>query len=219
MRREIRARSYEGCGVTSSPLAPRLLSGAGSESGFTLLELIIVLFLLGGVLSLVIPRLSLGDSLSSVGRKWVGTLRSLQDLAMIQQKTVRLYVDIDRGMYWPVILEGNEEKVPLDATWATPLTLPETIRFADIQVGPSIKESGRADLFFYPNGRMDTATMHLTDDENHVMGIMVEPVTSTIRITDQRIDPPRRWTIPERVRPLLQIGPAGPKAPVPSGRP
>ena len=174
------------------------------EGGFTLLEFIIVLFLLGGMLSLVIPRLSIGDSLNSVGRRWVGALKSFQEMSMATQKTVRLYVDIDRGTYWPMVLDGNQEKIPLDPTWATPISLPESIRFTDIQVGAAIKQSGRTELFFYPNGRIDQATMHLADADNNIMGILIEPTTALIRVTDQRIDPPKPKMIPDRIRPLLQ---------------
>jgi chemotaxis signal transduction protein len=46
--------------------------------------------------------------------------------------------------------------------------------------------------------------MHLTDSNNNVMGIFVEPVTSLIRVTDHRIDPPKPMVILERIRPLLQ---------------
>lgn len=182
---------------------------ARTEAGFTMLELIFVLFLLTGLLTLVIPRMSIGDSLSSVGRKWVGTLKSVQEMSMTTQKTVRLYVDIDQGIYWPMILEGNQEKYPPDPVWAEPLRLPERIRFSDIQVGATRKDSGRTELFFYPNGRIDQATMHLIDTDNNVMGVLVEPVTAMIRITDQRIDPPKPWTVPERIKPLLQPATTG----------
>ena len=74
-----------------------------SSGGFTMLEIALVLFLMVGMLSLVIPRMSIGDNLGSVGRKWVGAMKSFQELAMMGQKTVRLYVDIDRGMYWPMV--------------------------------------------------------------------------------------------------------------------
>jgi hypothetical protein len=107
-------------------------------------------------------------------------------------------------MYWPMVLDGKEEKIPLDPTWAEPINLPETIRFADVQVGTSRRETGRMDIFFYPNGRIDQAIVHLTDVNNHIMGVFVEPVTGMIRITDHRIDPPRPWTMPDRIRPLLQ---------------
>jgi len=179
----------------------RLARNAG---GFTLLEIILVLFLLGGLLSLIVPHLSIGDNLGSVGRRWVGALKSFQEMAMGTQKTVRLYIDLDKGIYWPMVIDGNQEKPPLDATWAAPSSLPESIRFSGIQVGASNKTSGRAELFFYPNGRIDPATMHLADADNNVMGILIEPTTSLIRVTDQRIEPPRPWTIPDRIRLLLQ---------------
>ena len=178
---------------------------AGSSSrGFTMLEIMLVLFLIVGMLSLVIPRISIGDNLGSVARRWVGALKSFQEMAMMTQKTVRLYVDMDRGMYWPMVIDGKEEKIPLDPTWAMPITLPETIRFADIQIGATRKESGRIEIFFYPNGRIDQATVHLTDVNNDIMGVFVEPVTSMIQLTDHRIDPPQPKTIPDRLRPLLQ---------------
>jgi hypothetical protein len=103
-----------------------------------------------------------------------------------------------------MVLDGNEEKTPQDPIWAYPLSLPETVRFSDIQVGATRKETGRVDIFFYPNGRIDQATVHLTDSNNNVMGIFVEPVTALIRVTDHRIDPPKPLAMLERIRPLLQ---------------
>jgi hypothetical protein len=189
----------------------------GDSRGFTILEIVMVLFLLVGMLSVVIPRISIGENLGSVGRKWVGALKTFQEMAMTTQKTVRLYIDIDRGMYWPMVMDGNEEKIPLDPIWAMPISLPETIRFSDIQVGTTKREAGRMDIFFYPNGRIDQATVHLTDMENHVMGVLVEPVTAMIRVTDHRIDPPKPRTIPDRIRPLLQPVTPGIRPTFPAG--
>jgi type II secretory pathway pseudopilin PulG len=191
----------QGLSLHASPLTPHPLR---SSQGFTILEIIIVLFLLVGLLGIILPKISLEDNLGSVGRRMVGTVRSLQSLAMTTQKTVRLYVDIDRGVYWPVILDGNQEKVPADPTWATPLKLSETIRFSDIFVAQGKKESGRVDLVFYPTGRIDPATMHLVDTRNNILAIAIEPVTGAIRVSDERIEPPRALKIPDRIRPLLK---------------
>jgi len=185
----------------ASPLTPYPLR---SPAGFTILEIIIVLFLLVGLLGIVLPRISLEENLGSVGRKMVGNVRSLQHLAMSTQKTVHLYVDIDRGVYWSMILDGNQEKIPSDPAWLTPLTLPETIRISDILVSQGKKESGRVDLFFYPTGRIDTATMHLRNERNEILAIAIEPVTGAIRMSDERIEPPRLLVIPDRVRALLK---------------
>ena len=175
-----------------------------SSAGFTILEIIIVLFLLVGLLGIILPRISWEENLGSVGRKMVGNVRSLQHLAMSTQKTVHLYVDIDRGAYWPMILDGNQEKVPSDPAWLTPLTLPDTIRFSDILVSQGKKESGRVDIFFYPTGRIDTATMHLMNERSNILAIAIEPVTGAIRMSDDRIEPPRLLVIPDRVRALLK---------------
>ncbi|HKR80397.1 MAG TPA: hypothetical protein VJR69_11900 [Nitrospira sp.] len=180
------------------------LPASTASGGFTMLEIVLVLFLLVGMLTLVIPRISLGESLGSTGRKWVGAMRSFQEMAMMTQKTVRLYVDIDRNMYWPMVIDGKEEKIPLDPTWAMPIVLPETVRFADIQIGTTVKQAGRVEIFFYPNGRIDPAIVHLTDMSNNIVGVFVEPVTAMIRMTDHRIDPPQPIIILERIRALLQ---------------
>jgi type II secretory pathway pseudopilin PulG len=176
----------------------------GSSRGFTILEIIIVLFLLVGLLGIILPKISLDDNLGTVGRRMVGTVRSLQSLAMTTQKTIRLYVDMERGIYWPMVLDGNQEKVPIDPTWATPLKISETIRISDILVAQGKKESGRIDLSFYPTGRIDPATMHLVDRSNNILAIVIEPVTGAIRMSDERIEPLKARIIPDRVRPWLK---------------
>lgn len=179
-------------------------SGLRASAGFTILEIIIVLFLLTGLLGIVLPRISLDENLGSVGRRMVGTVRSLQSMAMSTQKTVRLYVDMDRGSYWPMILDGNQEKAPTDASWATPMNFPSAIRVTDMLVSQGKKESGRVNLSFYPTGRIDPVTMHLIDGQNNILAIAIEPVTGAIRMSDVRIEPPRPLTILERVKPLLK---------------
>lgn len=206
MRPEARGKGQgTGEALLCPPLTSRCVPHAClATAGFTILEIILVLFLLVGLLGIVLPRISLEENLGSVGRRMVGTVRSLQSMAMLTQKTVHLYVDLDRGIYWPVILDGNQEKVPIDATWAMPLNLPDTIRFTDMLASQGKKESGQVDLFFYPTGRVDPMTMHLADKNSNVLAIAIEPVTGAIRMSDERIEPSKPLTIPDRVRPLLQ---------------
>jgi type II secretory pathway pseudopilin PulG len=201
MRREAGGREHGDCFNTA---------------GFTLLEMIFVLFLLAALLGLIIPRMTFGDNLGSVGRRLVGTIRSLQGMAMMAQKPIHLYLDIDQGTYWPTVLEGIEEKVPLDAAWATPLSLPESVRVTDVTAAQGTKTSGRADLWFYPSGRVDPVTIHLTDGAANILAIAVEPVTGAIRVSDQRIEPVKPAPIPDRIKPFLQTLPIG-GAPIPAG--
>ena len=127
---------------------------------------------------------------------------------MVTQKTLRLYVDIDQGIYWLMILDGNQEKVPIEhPTWATPLHLPAAVRISDMVVGQVIKSSGRVDLSFYPTGRIDPVTIHLVDKRNNLLAIVIEPVTGAIRMSDERIEPPpsTQLIILDRVKPLLKM--------------
>jgi hypothetical protein len=61
--------------------------------------------------------------------------------------------------------------------------------------------------------------VHLVDADNNIIGIYIEPTTALIRVTDQRIDPPKPRTIPDRIRPLLQPTTAGKPLSLPSSVP
>jgi len=184
-----------------SPLTPHPSLSSG---GFTLIEMLIVLFLLAGVLAIVLPRVIIDEDLSSTGRKFIGTLRSLQGLASTGQKPVKLYLDLDQGTYWARVVDGKEEKLPLDALWATPRSLPETIRFLEVSVGQEKRTYGRVDLSFFPNGRIDPVTVLFTDRNNNLLVLAVDAFTGAIRTSAERIDPLRNKPIPDRVRVLLR---------------
>lgn len=183
-----------------SKLLKTSASGAG---GFTLLEMIIVMFLFVAMLGIVIPRINLNDDLASTGRKFIGALRTLQGIAMSTQKPVKLYLDLDLSQYWAKTIEGKEEKPLLDAAWETPRMFPDTIRLADASSGSIKRTAGRLDLTLYPNGRIDEAVLHLTDAGNNVLAIVVESATGAIRTSDERIEPQRLASIPDRVKTLL----------------
>ncbi|HEX7766730.1 MAG TPA: hypothetical protein VF443_08445 [Nitrospira sp.] len=174
-----------------------------STLGFTLLEMIIVMFLFVAMLGIVIPRINLSDDLASTGRKFIGALRTLQGIAMSTQKPVKLYLDLDQSQYWAMTIEEKEEKPLPDAAWATPRLFPETIRLAEASSGSIKRTAGRLDLMLYPNGRIDEAVLHLTDARNNVLAIVVESATGAIRTSDERIEPQRLASIPDRVKTLL----------------
>ncbi len=185
-----------------------------ASDGFTFLEMLFVLFLLSGMLAIVIPRINLDEDLSSTGRKFVGLLRTLQGLAVTGQKPVKLYIDLDQGLYWMMMVEGKEEKLPLDPAWKTPRSLPESVRMIELSVGDSKRLSGRADLSFSPNGRFEPIIMYFMDTKNNLLALAVDPLTGAIRITNERIEPLRNRIIPDRVKILLKpTTPAGTPGP------
>jgi Tfp pilus assembly protein FimT len=213
MEQKARGQRHEAMGAESQsvwarlpgPLASCLRPLAVSRSvGFTILEMLIVLFLLAGVLVMVIPRIVIGEDLSSTGRKFIGAFRTLQGMAATSQKPVKLYMDLDQGTYWAMVVEGKEEKLPLDASWKTPHSLPESIRFTEVSVGQTKRVFGRVDFSFYPNGRIDQVTVYFSDGSNNLLALAVDSFTGAIRTSSERIEPLRSQTIPDRVRTLLQ---------------
>jgi hypothetical protein len=164
----------------------------------------IVLFLLAGVLTVVIPRIVTGETLQSTGRHFIGVLRTLQGLASSGQKPVKLYMNLDQGTYWAMMVDGKEEKLPVDPVWAIPRSLPESIRFTEVSIGQNKRLSGRAEFSFFPNGRIEPVTLYLTDANNNLLALAVDSLTGAIRTSDERIEPIRKNVMPERVRTLLQ---------------
>lgn len=175
-----------------------------ASAGFTILEMLIVLFLLTVVVVVVFPRISLEEDLGSTGRKLVGVLRTFQGLASTSQKPLKLYLDIDQGTYWMMLVEGKEERLPLDPGWKTPRSLPESIRFTEVSIGQDKRFSGRVDVTFFANGRIEPVTMYLMDAKNNLLGLAVDSLTGGIRVSDERLDPPPYQIIPDRVRLLLK---------------
>jgi len=189
-----------------SPISHHL---SPSSSGFTILEMLIVLFLLSVVVVVVLPRISLEEDLSSTGRKLVGVLRTFQGLASTSQKPVKLYLDLDQGTYWMMSVEGKEERIPLDPAWKLPRSLPESIRFTEVSIGQDKRFTGRVDVSFFANGRIEPVTMYLMDDKKNLLGLAVDSLTGGIRVSDERLDPPLNRIIPDRVRLLLKPKQAG----------
>jgi prepilin-type N-terminal cleavage/methylation domain-containing protein len=174
------------------------------RAGFTILEMLIVLFLLTVVVVIVFPRISLEEDLSSTGRKLISVLRTFQGLAATSQKPVKLFFDLDRGTYWMMMVEGKEERLPLDPAWKTPRSLPESIRLTEISIGQEKRFSGRVDISFFANGRIEPVTMYLMDTKNNLLGLAVDSLTGGIRVSDERLDPLPNRIIPDRVRLLLK---------------
>lgn len=174
------------------------------RAGFTILEMLIVLFLLTLVVVVVFPRFSLDEDLSSTGRKLVGVFRTFQGLAATRQQPLKLYLDLDQGTYWMMMVEGKEERLPLDPAWKLPHSLPESIRLTEVSVGQDKHFSGRVDISFFANGRIEPVTMYLMDTKNNLLGLAIDSLTGRIRVSDEWLDPPPNRIIPDRVRLLLK---------------
>lgn len=116
-------------------------TSAGNERGFSLIELMIVLVMVGIGASLVLPRLDAGfDTLRirHAALDIAAVARSLRSRSMKEQRPFRLIVSLDDGSYRVL----GEDRIPF----------PEGVLVA-VNGGEPVREGVRHFIFF-PNGRM-----------------------------------------------------------------
>jgi len=153
----------------------------GQIYGFTLLELIVVISLLGIMLVLTVPRfhetLFLDESKTS--SRWIiGKIQALKEAAIRNQKDYTLHIDLDSERYW----ETNDSMSPEDIENASlnGAALPDGLKITDIEYPIHGKiNSGQADITFYKGGYSDKVFIHLQDGDSDV-SYLVEPFLSEV---------------------------------------
>jgi prepilin-type N-terminal cleavage/methylation domain-containing protein len=149
--------------------------------GFTLLELIVVITLLGIMLVFTVPRFH--DTLfvdeSKKSSRWIiGNVRALKEAAIRNQKHYTLHIDLDTQRYWE-----TDESMSAEARESAALSavsLPGDLKIADIEYPIRGKiNSGQADIRFYKTGYTDKLLIHLQDDAEYI-SFLIEPFLSEV---------------------------------------
>ncbi|HUK55438.1 MAG TPA: type II secretion system protein [Nitrospiria bacterium] len=155
------------------------------QAGFTYLELAVVMLILGVVVALAFPTIhNFGSSaLKQSARHLVRTVYFLTDRAAATKQIYRLNFDLDRREYWVTVQSGEGEFVRADSDIVTRTSLPETVRFADVDTLHQGKLTlGVAYMDFFPVGRVDKTTVHLTDEQKDNLTLVVNPVTGRVKV-------------------------------------
>lgn len=180
-------------------------SGHGGESGFSLMELMIVIGLLALITAVGVPALNSAfrTSKESFARKMALSLREARDRALLTDKLLRLKVDLDKQEYWfeeapstylmrkepdrNMSERDKEERAKQDKgafrqvkeLSADKLPLPNGLRITEI-ISPRAKapiKEGTAEVYFFNNGSADGVSIHFEDDENVRQNLVLHPVT------------------------------------------
>ncbi len=154
-------------------------------AGFTLLEIMVVLFLVSLVALLIAPKLTLrkSDDLGRTTRKIVREIRGLQWKAISTQRMVRLDYDLDRDRISASELAPSGDLISLKGPGDRPFLLPKGIRITRIRVLHQGKvRDGKTFTQFFPSGAVESTTISLRDRLDHRMTIVIRPITGRIRI-------------------------------------
>lgn len=164
---------------------PMSRAGIRNNKGFTFLELAVVLLILSVVTALTFPVIrSLGSSdLKLTARHLVRAVYFLSNRAAATKRVYRLNYDLKQHEYWATVRSGEGEFTPVDAAVLTRTTLPRTIQFVDADTLHQGKVTeGEAYTDFYPVGRVDKTTLHLTDEDKNVLTLVVNPITGRVKV-------------------------------------
>jgi general secretion pathway protein H len=162
----------------------------GAAGGYTLVELTVVVFLIGLMLVLAVPRMEHGilrDDLKVATRRMVGVVREMRDMAVRDQKTYRLHFDLDGNEYWvewePMTLEEQEEARKRASA------LPGEIRVLDIYLrGVGKRDMGEAVIHFTKKGYMEQAVIHLGVSEERAHTLVLSPFVGTVKTHDEYLE-------------------------------
>jgi len=200
---------------TPLPGTRRLFVGSYAQSGFTLIEVTLTVALLTLVLALVLPHINLTPSVADSGRRLVGAIQSLHTAAAASNRTYRLHIDLDQHVYWSTVSTSDGDRLPGDPAVAFRSALTSPVRFEDVTTGRHGKaKAGKVYIEFFPGGRVDPAVIHLSNQSDRIMALVVEPLTGDIQISDHYYMDPPKASISEGYREFFKALPLPPVLPL-----
>jgi prepilin-type N-terminal cleavage/methylation domain-containing protein len=174
------------------PVSACFLTAVKSRQGFTLLELIIVCVLITISLAFSLPSFRQAlviDQLAASSRKVIALIREVRLLAAQEQQPYLIHFDLDRKKIWyqPDIPGSEKEKQQINP-WPG-IEFPAPIRLQDIQTATTEKKQGGAvALWINKQGYMEQTILHLADDQNNIISLVISPFLSTIKAHDTYIN-------------------------------
>ena len=142
-------------------------NGVERSSGFTLLELMVVMTILAGMAMMV--TLVFSDSLKSIrmenaARDLFAAMNYAHNRAIVESTEYRLYIQPKTNTYW-LMYEGVDEEgypvfIPVDELRENETTLPDSLEMNKSKAR-SDRQNKAHYIAFYPNGVCDTASFNV----------------------------------------------------------
>ena len=141
-----------------------------SSSGFTLIELVVVLVILGLTIGLVLPR---------VGASW----KKMEDREFLQEfvqtlKRARLRA-MNSGTIVAFRIRGSERVYDLALPPRKPIPDNVDIDANFLETDPETKDSL---ILFFPDGSMSGSDLELTFDQDRTFHLAINPLFGTVHV-------------------------------------
>lgn len=185
-----------------------------NEKGFSLIEIIIVIMIIGGVLSASLSRMNFGRKVDNrtVFRDIVISVKEIRNRAKLYSTTYRLVFKIDEkeGSYWvekstsPTLIDKeflakqrergskDEEGAPpspfqVDTSWSKKeKQLPSGYTFKQLESGPQdvVITEGLAYIHFFAQGMIEPVALQIQDPKKNIWTLVFNPLTGQADIID-----------------------------------
>jgi prepilin-type N-terminal cleavage/methylation domain-containing protein len=158
--------------------------------GFSLIELVVVLAIIGLIALLVFPRLSsLGiTGLRSEGRKLQGMVMLCFNLAVMEKTNYRLALDLDNQCFWAEKKSG-QTYIEAGSDLLARHCLPEAVMIEEVEVlDRKQARSGLEYLYFSPYGYVEPAKIFIANDSGSSFSMFTDPITGRVRVFEGHVE-------------------------------
>ena len=159
------------------------------DRGFTLIELIVVLVVIGIMLSITIPKFRqalLSDSLDTTSMRLIGLVQDLKERAISGHVSYTLYFDIPHKSIWFAATDASEEE--LAAARESAYELPDDIKIQDIWSWRSGTFFNEAAILISRKGYVEQSMIHLKSDDGREISLELTPFLGSIKIHEGYVE-------------------------------
>lgn len=157
--------------------------------GYTLLELIVVIVLLGLMFGLTVPRFRqtvLSDSLDATSLRIIGVVQDLREKAISDQVSYVLHLDIRQKKLWAFATSATEEEQERSRDRA--YQLPVDVKIEDIWSWSRGKLYEEATIHFSKKGYIEQSMIHLQSEDGRQLSLELSPFLGSIKIHEGYVD-------------------------------
>lgn len=158
--------------------------------GFTLIELVMVIFLIGLLYSLTIPRIRdtvLTDSLKGTVRKMIAIIDGLRNDAVHEQKNYSLRFNLESNQYW--IESEDMSDIDREAARENASLLPEDVHIVDIWFKGSGKMMmGETSILVNRDGYIQPSVIHLRSEDGRNFSLVLRTFLTKVGVLDRYVE-------------------------------
>ena len=151
------------------------------RSGFTLIELSIVVFILAVMMAISVPafvRSYNSSLLNEAVRSFITSTQYARIEAVTHQQTAMLHIDLDRQMFWVSQMMRSEDGSAEEQTVKV-VELPRRISIFSAQRGEDPSPEKQVAVEFYPNGTCQSVTVVFRGTERgNSIATEIDPLTT-----------------------------------------